>query len=415
MSDLSVSVVIVSRDRPEALKRALVGVSQIQFDTFEVVVVADPPGIAAAGSLPFADMLKLVPFDEANISAARNIGLTHAAGDVVAFIDDDAVPEPQWLRLLVAPAARPEVAAMGGFVRGRNGISFQWKAASLDEAGAAHPLEVDPDRATILTPPMGRAIKTEGTNMAFRRDVLIELGGFDSAFHYFLDETDMNMRLAAAGHATAIVPRAEVHHGYAENRLRHANRVPRDLFDIGASWGVFQRKHVREKIRRRHWHDLRSAQRVRLLDHVVRGGLEPRDVRRLMARLDSGYEEGRARPLGTKPLPRHPAAPFQAFNAPHRPSVLIASRPIHHRRDRRDAAERAAKGDIVTLLILSPTALFHRVWFDLDGYWVQRGGILGKSDRTGPLLRMTSRARRINKEVERLAIQRGFTLHRLTD
>ena len=122
MSDLTVSVVIVSRDRPLALRRCLTGVSQLQFTPFEVVVVADPAGLAAARELPFAAHLRLVSFDEPNISAARNLGLTHAAGDV-AFIDDDAVPEPTWLRHLTAPAGQADVAAMGGFVRGRNGIS----------------------------------------------------------------------------------------------------------------------------------------------------------------------------------------------------------------------------------------------------------------------------------------------------
>jgi len=114
MTDLTVSVVIVSRERPLALRRCLTGVSQLQFAPFEIVVVADPVGLEAAQKLPFANDLKLVPFDEANISAARNLGLTHAAGEIVAFIDDDAVPKSTWLRHLTAPVACVEVAAMGG-------------------------------------------------------------------------------------------------------------------------------------------------------------------------------------------------------------------------------------------------------------------------------------------------------------
>jgi len=75
---------------------------------------------------------------------------------------------------------------------------------------------------------------------------LVAIGGFDPAFRYFLDETDVNMRLAKAGHATAIVPLAEVHHGFAASRFRRDDRVPRDLSQIGASWTVFQRKHIAE-------------------------------------------------------------------------------------------------------------------------------------------------------------------------
>ena len=114
MTDLPVSVVIVSRGRPQSLARTLTGISQLQYWNFEVVVVADPEGIASAAALPFSDDLKLVPFDTPNISAARNLGLRHAAGEIIAFIDDDAVPEPMWLRHLVAPASQSDVAAMGG-------------------------------------------------------------------------------------------------------------------------------------------------------------------------------------------------------------------------------------------------------------------------------------------------------------
>ncbi|NNE53712.1 MAG: glycosyltransferase family 2 protein [Sulfitobacter sp.] len=409
MSHMPVSVVVVSRGRPDALKRCLLGLSQLQYDAFEVVVVADPAGIAAADEMPFAEHLKLQPFDEPNISAARNLGLGQAAGEVVAFIDDDAVPEPQWLRYLIAPAEQSEVAAMGGPVRGRNGISFQWRARSLDAFGEAHDLKIDTERATVLTPPKGHAVKTEGTNMAFRRSVLLEVGGFDPAFHYFLDETDLNMRLARAGHRTALVPLAEVHHGSAENALRRRDRVPRDLFDIGASWAVFQRKHVGEAQRVRQWNFLRGSERRRLLRHMVRGALEPRDLRRLMKRLDAGYAEGQERPNGQGALAQHPAAPFRPFPAQRRSAEMILSRPLRLAADREEAARRVKEGQIITLLSLSPTALYHRVEFTAAGVWEQRGGLFGRSDRTMPLFSLTTRTRRMKREKARIALQRGLT------
>ena len=408
MIDLPVSVVIVSRGRPHSLARTLTGISQLQYWNFEVVVVADPDGIKSAQKLPFADTLKLVAFDEPNISAARNRGLLHAAGEIVAYIDDDAVPEPRWLRHLVAPAARSDVAAMGGYVRGRNGISFQWKAASLDAFGMHHSLSVDPKQATVMKPPKGRAIKTEGTNMAFRRDVLIDLGGFDPAFHYFLDETDMNMRLSKAGHATAIVPMAEVHHGYAENRMRTAARVPTDLFDIGASWAVFQRKHVAQVDRAGHWRTLRAEQRQRLLRFMQAGQLEPRDVRSLLKRLDQGYVEGQARKAAATNLPRHAAAPFQRFPSMPRRSKMIVSRPIRAQKDRKRALECVASGHIVTFLILSPTTMFHHLSFENDGMWVQKGGLFGKVDRTDRLFTISSRRKKAQLEKARVASQRDF-------
>lgn len=409
MKVLPVSIVVVSRNRPEALKRCLLGLSQLQYPSFEIVVVTDPKGIKSAQDQPFSDDLKLLPFDEPNISAARNLGLIHAAGEIVAFIDDDAVPEPQWLRFLVAPALQSDVAALGGFVRGRNGISFQWKARSLDALGEAHELDISPVQTSVLTPPRGRAIKTEGTNMAFRRSVLIELGGFDPAFHYFLDETDLNMRIAQAGHKTAIVPLAEVHHGFAANRLRTEARVPRDLFDIGASWAVFQRKNVVQEKRLSQWQRLRTEQRYRLLRHMIDGGLEPRDIKRLIQRLDDGYREGEHREITKTELPKHPLVPFMPFSSERRVSRFVPTRPVRFKKDYALAVDRVKKGEIVTLLNLSRTAIYHQLKFDPEGIWMQSGGIYGKSVRNEALFRMTSRSRCFEKERSRVARQRGLS------
>ena len=410
MTNLPVSVVVVSRGRADALERCLIGISQLQYTPFEVVVVADPAGIKAAQSFTFSDALKLVPFDQANISEARNLGIAQAAGEIVAFIDDDAVPEPQWLHHLVAPAAQSDVAAMGGYVRGRNGISFQWKARSLDALGEPHDLDLDPRLPSVLTPPKGRGIKTEGTNMAFKRSVLVNLGGFDTAFHYFLDETDLNMRLARAGHTTAIVPLAEVHHGFAANATRTSTRVPRDLFDIGASWAVFQRKHVAKDARAVQWERLRSDQRRRLLAHLVQGGLEPRDVRHLMRRLNAGYREGLARASDNARLATHPAAAFQTFESQSRISTIISTRPLRASKDRAEAADRVKKGQIVTLLNLSRSAMYHHVSFGKNGVWVQKGGICGKSERDQPLFQFATHTRRLKLEQARVASQRGLDI-----
>ncbi len=409
MTDLPVSVIVVSRGRPQTLRRCLLGISQLQYNPFEVIVVADPQGIAVAQDAPFAAALKLIPFDQPNISAARNLGLVNAAGEVVAFIDDDAVPEPQWLHYLVAPARQSDIAAMGGYVRGRNGISFQWQARGIDERGESHDIDIDPHQTSILTPPKGRAIKTEGTNMAFRRDILVEIGGFDPAYAYFLDETDVNMRLARAGHATAIIPVAEVHHGFAANATRSRARVPKDLFDIGASWAVFHRKHVATSDHKAHWDRLRADQQRRLLRHMVSGGLEPHEVRTLMKRLDQGYKQGQSRATDTQKIAKHPAAPFQPFPFTLRKSVLITTRPMRARRDFDQARRKVNDGGIVTLLNLSQSAMFHQSWFDESGMWIQKGGLFGKSDRKMPLFRFTKRSSRVSFERSRVATQRGLS------
>lgn len=406
MTQPTVSVVVVSRDRPTALTRCLTALSQLQYSGFEIVVVADPLGCAAVRAGPYADQVKLVAFDRANISEARNLGISHAAGEIIAFIDDDAVPEPSWLHQLISPAHREDVAAMGGFVRGRNGISWQWQARTVDAVGATAPLEISPYRATVLTPKGQRAAKTEGTNMAVRRDVLVALEGFDPGFAFYLDETDLNLRLARAGHATALVPMAEVHHGYAASPRRRQDRVPRDLFDIGSSWAVFQRKYVPESKRKDHWRGVRKSERTRVLNHMVAGRLVPRDVRHLMSRLDQGYGQGLMRQRGGAQLSRSPISAFKPFPTRTRTSVVLAGRSWQRDRLRAEAAERVQDGEIVSLFLFSPTALYHHVRFQAAGYWEQSGGLFGRSTRDASAFRMFTFSERVDAEKRRIGKQR---------
>ena len=406
MSAIPVSVVIVSRGRPDALTRCLTGVSQLAYGAFEVIVVADPNGLAAVAALPFAAQIKTVAFDEANISQARNLGIAQAAGEVVAFVDDDAVPETGWLFHLIAPFAEDEVAAAGGFVRGRNGISMQWRAQSVDHAGRTLSLGVDTTRPRVLHPVPGRAVKTEGTNMAVRRSVLAEMGGFDPAFHYFLDETDLNWRLAKGSFATAIVPLAEVHHGFLANVQRTGARVPRDLSEIGASMAVFLAKHCPVDEHAAVWKSFRAGQRQRLLRHMVRGDAMPGDVGRLMRGLDKGYLEGQARQSGAMaPIPRAPDG-FRPFRCEQAGAVVLSGRAWRRRGLRRQAEGLVAQGKVPSLFLFSPTALYHRVRYDPAGYWEQSGGLFGRSERSQRLFRVTRFSKRLAREIQRVTPQR---------
>ena len=404
MGALPVSVVIVSRGRPGALSLCLTGVAQLDHPAYEVIVVACPEGVATVAARPDADRIKRVAFDAPNISEARNLGIAEAAGEVIAFLDDDAVPEPTWLAHLCAPFADPQVAAAGGYVRGRNGIDHQWRAQGVTARAQERDLPIEGTEPRILHGRPGVAVKLQGTNMAHRRSVLAEMGGFDPAFRFFLDETDLDMRHAAAGHAVAVVPLAEVHHGYAESPRRAADRSPRDLTEIGASLAVFLAKHCPEVERRMAWLALRDAQRHRLLRFLQRGPLGPDDVVRLMRSLDRGWTEGLARPFGNLPPIPEARLPFLAYpgraGAPRR---VLSGRVWNRAAMRRDAARYAADGEIVSAYRFSHTALFHTLRFHADGYWEQIGGLWGRSERVGPVIQLHSFEDRLRSEAARVA------------
>lgn len=400
----SVSLVIVSRERPAALALCLTGVAQLDYPLLEVIVVACPAGVDVVAARADAARIKVAPYDAANISAARNLGIALAAGDIVAFLDDDAVPEPSWLRHLAASFEDAQVAVAGGFVRGRNGISYQNRARVVDALGNAEPLEIVGDAPVVLRRETGRAIKTEGTNMAVRRELLVAMGGFDPAFRFYLDETDLNMRLAMAGHATAIVPLAEVHHGYAASARRHADRRPRDLFEIGASLAVYLRKHAPEARHKAQWLRFQAEQRARLAGFLQQGPMGADDVARLMHGLRKGWKAGQARALEAEAPLLSATEAFRPFAArPGAPHLVLSGR-TWQRESLHQAARAAVRdGAVVTVFRFSPTALFHRMRFHADGFWEQTGGQFGRSDRDQPALRMATLRRRVRAETARLS------------
>jgi O-antigen biosynthesis protein len=410
MSDaIPVSVVIASRGRPDALLLCLAGLRQQDHPAFEVVVVADPAGLAAADGSALAGQLRKVAFDEANISAARNAGIRQAAGAVCAFIDDDAVPEPTWLSRLVAPFHDRRVAAAGGFVLGRNGISFQWKAQAVDPAGRTRPLDLAPDADWSLpVPPGNMAVKTEGTNMAVRRGVLVALGGFDPAYRFYLDETDLNLRLAAARATVALVPLARVHHGYSASDRRRGDRTPLSLFEIGASQAVFLRRHLPPGPRAAQLlAGFRDDQRRRLLRFMVRGGLEPRDVGRLMQTLDDGISEGQSRMLPDLVPLGPPQAPFRPVSGTGpRPGRVFAGWRWQRSRLHAAAQTAVAEGALVTVFRFGLLPFRHRMRFHPSGFWEQTGGLWARSDREGPAPGRPGLAARLAQEVRRIAPHR---------
>src|SRR5690606_29966735 len=139
MAGAAVSVIVVSRQRPAALARCLAALRLQDHPRFEVIVVADSEGLAAAEGWP----VKKVAAPAANVAAARNAGLAAAAGQIAAFIDDDAAAEPAWLSRLTASFDDPAVSGVGGHVIGRNGISLQWGRRAVDVTGAHADLSGD--------------------------------------------------------------------------------------------------------------------------------------------------------------------------------------------------------------------------------------------------------------------------------
>ncbi len=141
-----------------------------------------------------------------------------------------------------------------------------------------------------------RCLAPMGTNMSFRRDRLAALGGFDESYAYFLDETDVLLRLADAGGRIVFCERAEVLHKFAPGHLRSAPRVPRSLLATARSKACFVWRHAAPvygraaaQARLDAWAAVQAAE-LRAL--ARQGLLTAADRKRLLEELAAGQAEG---------------------------------------------------------------------------------------------------------------------------
>lgn len=400
----SVSVVVVSWQRPDHLRRCLTALMQQDHPALELCLVLEPqaaehvaPALRAAGWTG-----KLAENPGGNIAQARNIGLGLARGDVVAFIDDDAVAEPTWASRLARAFLDPGVVAATGHTRGRNGISLQWGGHEVDHLGADHPLPA-PGAGGVFQGSLQRAVKPVGTNCAFLRRALLAVGGFDPSYHFYLEDADIGLRLTAHG-ATAVVPQAQVVHAFAASGRRRADRVPLDLRQIGASQMVFLRRHAAEADHPAALAVLRAEQTGRISRLRAARLIGRAQARHLAATLEAGILEGASRPLaGLPPLPEQGGEFLRLPGTGPRPGRVLAGRFWQLPALRRRAEQAAAAGEIVTVICLSPTMRAHRVAFQPGGYWLQTGGLFGRAERSGPRLRLATFRARILEETARIA------------
>ena len=403
-----VSVIVLSRDRGHLLRCALQSLRCQSHAPFEVIVVGDAEAEATIQTMGLQDRVVFVPFDAPNVAGGRNAGLAAAQGEIVAFLDDDAVAESHWLRSIVAGFDTPDVQIVGGFVRARNGISYQWRGQTISSVGTHAPLILPDDQISYIPATPKAAPEVMGTNCAYRTEALREIGGFDPGFVYFLDESDVNYRLAQIGAVTAIVPWAQVHHGLAPSGKRGAGNVPKSLTQLARSLMLFLDKHADADLHDRAIARLRDAQRRRLLDHMRAGRLTPGDVLRLLRSFDAAARSEPSEPaLSTHFTPERSIVRYFR-TTPASPGVTFVAWPWQRKVAYDRAAAAAAREASVTLFELSPTTLFHRVWFDPRGFWVHRGGIWGRSDRQGPLFQAVRRKTRIRQEMTKRAQMRDF-------
>jgi GT2 family glycosyltransferase len=194
-----VSVVVCTYNGSKTIAGCIDALNHLDYPDYEVIVV-DDGSTDGAGDVAAARGARVIRTTNLGLSAARNTGTDAASGEIVAFCDDDCRPDRDWLTYLVHAFAGGDYAGVGGpNVPPPGGVV----AESVGHApgGPAH----------VLTSPT-RAEHIPGCNMAFRREALQAVGGFDAQFRVAGDDVDLCWRIQDAGGELGFAPGALVWH-----------------------------------------------------------------------------------------------------------------------------------------------------------------------------------------------------------
>jgi glycosyltransferase involved in cell wall biosynthesis len=221
---LSVVICAYTEERWTDLVEAVASVHVQTLPAREVIVVVDHnPRLLARVRSEITGIHAIPNGGAPGLSGGRNTGVAAASGDVVAFMDDDAVAEPEWLESLAPAYLDPAVEAAGG------SIHPLWE----EERPRWFPLEFNwVVGCTYLGMPTQRSDVRNliGCNMSFRRATLLEIGGFRVGLGRVRgrpvggEETEISIRLTQRHPGARIVydPAARVGHRVPKARARFA-------------------------------------------------------------------------------------------------------------------------------------------------------------------------------------------------
>ncbi len=194
------SVVVCSHNGERTLPDCLDGLLALDYPDFEVIVVDDGSTDATA-AVANRYRVRVISTENRGLAAARNTGMTAATGEIVAYTDDDARPDPHWLRFLAASFLTTSHVGIGGPNVAHPGDGATAECVTNAPGGPVHVLLSDREAEHL-----------PGCNIAFRKTSLEAVGGFDPRFRAAGDDVDVCWRLRDRGWTLGFGPGAVVWH-----------------------------------------------------------------------------------------------------------------------------------------------------------------------------------------------------------
>ena len=196
-----VSVVVCAYNAERTIDRCLASLAALNYPDYEVIVVNDGSRDRTLEIAEGHGFCRIISQPNKGLSVARNVGAEAATGEIVAYTDSDCVADPDWLSYLIAKMEASNLAACGG-------PNFPPPEDALVPAVVA----VAPGGPTHVLISDDIAEHIAGCNMAFRREVLMRLGGFDPIYRAAGDDVDICWRFQDAGYVIGFSPAAVVWH-----------------------------------------------------------------------------------------------------------------------------------------------------------------------------------------------------------
>ncbi|MDY0042027.1 MAG: glycosyltransferase, partial [Desulforhabdus sp.] len=202
-----ISVVVCTYNGGRTIRDCLDGLRKLEYPNFEVVVVNDG-STDGTGRIAEEYGFKVITTENRGLSSARNTGMREAKGEIVAYIDDDARPDPHWLTYLAASFLHSNHVGIGGPNLPFPDDNLVAECVANSPGNPIHVLLTDQEAEHI-----------PGCNMAFRKTALEAIDGFDERFRIAGDDVDLCWRLQQRGWTLGFNPAAMVLH-HRRNRVK---------------------------------------------------------------------------------------------------------------------------------------------------------------------------------------------------
>ncbi|MFH1128469.1 MAG: glycosyltransferase [Candidatus Omnitrophota bacterium] len=220
---MTVSIIIAVKTWQKNLEECVNNCLKLDFSEFEIIILPDDPidrdSLQIGGAVP----IKIIPTQAINPARKRDIAITRAKGEILAFLDDDAYPDRAWLKNALINFADQEIAAVGGPAITPPSDSLEQKASGLIYASV---LVSGTNLSCRYSQQMPRkeVVDFPSCNFLVRKSIMVELGGFNTNF-WPGEDTKLCLDIIKLGKKIIYDPNVLVYHHRRKVFKPHLNQI----------------------------------------------------------------------------------------------------------------------------------------------------------------------------------------------